>query len=320
MSASHKEVRATQIGFTTELDACVQCHFKALDDQERLRIKEQEDTAQTEPRVAYGLQLRYLMIQQLLGMLCGFKEQAPAMPGYEVTPVQTEKIELTEHYFEHESVEIGMQGMIKTDSMCIDIDISLSMSRSFVSTHRIDTSAQFYDPLVINLRGELPELENKLFSFDIDNNGSCDQISTLKEGNGFLAYDANNNGCIDEGSELFGTLTGDGFKELGRYDSDRNGWIDENDPILENLQVWQKTDTKSELVTLGEIGIGAIYLGSADGAFTYKNAEQEALGRLRSTGLFLHENGKAGTVAQIDFARDHTAERKTPLAQILSAV
>ncbi len=309
MAASHKEVRAMQIGFMAELD-----------DQERLRIEEQEDTAPMESRVEYGQQLRYLMLRQLLGMLCGFKEQRPAIPGYEITPVRTEKIELTEHYFEMESLDVTMQGMIQTDAMCIDIDISLSMSRSFVSTHRIDTSAQFYDPLIINFDGELPELESTMFSFDIDNDGTCDQISTLKEGNAFLAYDANENGCIDEGSELFGTLTGDGFKELGRYDSDRNGWIDESDPILKNLQIWQKTAEKSELVALGEMGVGAIYLGSSNGAFTYKNAENEALGRLRSSGFFLYENGEAGTVAQIDFARNRSVDNETPLSQILAAV
>ncbi len=37
---------------------------------------------------------------------------------------------------------------------------------------------------------------------------------------------------INDGSELFGTSSGDGFKDLATYDEDENGWIDENDSIF----------------------------------------------------------------------------------------
>ena len=49
----------------------------------------------------------------------------------------------------------------------------------------------------------------------------------LGSGSGFLALDKNGNGKIDDGSELFGTKSGDGFADLAEYDSDGNGWIDE---------------------------------------------------------------------------------------------
>ena len=37
--------------------------------------------------------------------------------------------------------------------------------------------------------------------------------------------------------KLFGTSSGDGFKDLAEYDEDGNGWIDENDSIFNRLKV-----------------------------------------------------------------------------------
>lgn len=68
---------------------------------------------------------------------------------------------------------------------------------------------------------------------------------------------------IDDGRELFGPQTGNGFEELAGYDSDNNGWIDENDPIYNNLQIWQHDEYgNSTLIAVGKAGVGAIYLGS----------------------------------------------------------
>jgi hypothetical protein len=317
MSASHKEVQAKQIGFSAELDT-----------QSRLRIDDQEGTTRKESATDTFHQLRYKMLQQLIEFLHGLYGRPAPTPTFEpmqFKPMDTitvteQRFSFTEQYSEFESIDVAMQGKVQTDSQCIDIDIALSMSRTFVAEHKIDITAQFYDPLVINLDGELPALSEKKFAFDIDNDGECDQISCLDEGSAFLALDANENGCIDDGNELFGTITGNGFKELARHDSDENGWIDANDPVLDKLRVWHKTPEGSELVGLGEAGVGAIYLGYADSPFTYKTDEQESLGRLRSTGFFLQENGQAGTVAQIDFAREQKPAKPSALQSALASV
>lgn len=49
-----------------------------------------------------------------------------------------------------------------------------------------------------------------------------------------LSLDQNGNGEIDNGTELFGTKSGDGFADLARYDLDYNGWIDETTQYLTN--------------------------------------------------------------------------------------
>jgi hypothetical protein len=105
-----------------------------------------------------------------------------------------------------------------------------------------------------------------------------------------LALDKNDNDKIDDGGELFGVNTGDGFGELSAYDEDGNNWIDENDSIFSDLRVWEKkSNGESSLVTLGEAGIGAIYLANVG-----------SVGNNQSS-IFLKENGEAGMITSGDY-------------------
>ena len=232
----------------------------------------------------------------------------------------SQRLSLYERYEEKESFSFSTSGRIHTDTQEIDIDIDFSMSRSFVVENRIDM-ARTFDPLVINYKGELPELSETRFSFDLDNDGKEDQISKLKEGNGFLALDKNEDGKINEGSELFGTILGNGFKELAEYDEDNNNWIDENDAIWDKLRIWNGgVSEERELLAIGEVGMGAIYLNAQEGEFTYKTALNETLGELRASGIYLQENGEVGSISQIDFALEKEGDvqkRDTPLGKLL---
>lgn len=135
----------------------------------------------------------------------------------------------------------------------------------------------------------------------------------MKKGSGFLALDRNNDGKVNNGSELFGTKSGNGFKDLMIYDTDGNGWIDENDPIFDKLRVWVKNDSgEDRLIGLGEVGIGAIYLGNVETPFTLTDSEnEERLGILKQSGIFLKENGEAGIVQNIELAVE-AAEPEAP--------
>ena len=46
---------------------------------------------------------------------------------------------------------------------------------------------------------------------------------------GFLTLDKNDNGAVDDATELFGTFTGSGFADLAAYDSNHAGKIDASD-------------------------------------------------------------------------------------------
>ncbi|MCB1769761.1 MAG: hypothetical protein KDJ31_08715, partial [Candidatus Competibacteraceae bacterium] len=104
-------------------------------------------------------------------------------------------------------------------------------------------------------------------------------------------------------SELFGATTGQGFAELAQYDEDGNQWIDENDSIYQSLRIWSKDATgNDQIVALGQRGVGAIYLGHVATPFSLKDDQNNLLGAIRESGVFLHENGVAGTLQQIDLS------------------
>lgn len=218
--------------------------------------------------------------------------------------IPIEYVKSIEKHEYKESLQTSTKGIIKTaDGREISIDVNLKLAQSFCQ--KIETQkAVFTDPLVINLEGRLPELEDTKFSFDIDSDGESEQISRLSKGSGFLALDKNGNGKIDDGSELFGTKSGNGFADLSAYDSDKNGWIDESDDVFDKLRIWTDSEEGSKLIALGEAGVGAIYLGSSEAGYMYKNQDGKTLGALRESGMFLFESGKTGTISQIDFTTD----------------
>ena len=215
-----------------------------------------------------------------------------------------DKIEIKSVYAEAESMNFQVQAFVQADGKEIELSLNVSLSRSFVqkTTRTIEINKVLQDPLVVSLNGSMPSLSSKTFSFDIDSDGKSDQISQLNSGNGFLALDKNSNGIIDNGNELFGTKSGDGFKDLSLYDEDKNGWIDENDAIFDKLRIWQKSEDKDRLVALGQVGIGAIFLGNTSTPFSLKSNSNELLGELRNSGFVLFENSRAGVISQIDLA------------------
>lgn len=210
---------------------------------------------------------------------------------------------------ETEATRFNSKGSVVTaDGRTIDFNISMEMSRSFMETSESLTSQTQYiltDPLVIQLEDAPETISDQKWYFDIDGDGVEEEISQLARGNGFLALDENGNGKIDDGSELFGTKSGNGFKDLSAYDEDGNGWIDENDSVYSKLKIWVKDASGNDkLIGLGQADVGAIYLGAADTQFTHAAADtNETQAVVRQTGFYLHEStGAAGIVQQIDFA------------------
>lgn len=211
-----------------------------------------------------------------------------------------------EVYSENATMNFVANGVIKTtDGKTIQIDLSLSMSRSFVSESHISFKAgdALIDPLVINYDGGSAALTDQKFQFDINNDGQDENISFVKTGSGFLVYDKNGDGKINNGSELFGPLTGNGFLELSEFDTDGNNWIDENDSIYEQLQIWTKNEAgEDQLFAIGQKGIGAIYLNALQSPFEVKSSSNELQGKIQQTGIFLKESGIAGTIQHVDLS------------------
>jgi len=94
----------------------------------------------------------------------------------------------------------------------------------------------------------------------------------------WLVLDRDGDGVINDGSEMFGNATPqpqpatgtlrNGFLALAQYDDDRNGLIDEKDPVFAELRLWQDRDhdgtsQPSELHALPELGVAGISLAYA---------------------------------------------------------
>jgi hypothetical protein len=209
-------------------------------------------------------------------------------------------------YQEQQSMDFSAVGNIQTaDGKSISVNISLSMSREFYTqnTSVEQTVQALKDPLVLNFKGGAAELTDEKFSFDLDCDGSMDQMSFVSPDSGLLALDRNGDGKVNDGSELFGTRSGDGFADLANYDDDANGWIDENDEIYDKLRIWTKdSDGNDQLLALGVKGVGAIYLGNVSTDFALKDDANATNGAIRSSGVYLNEDGTSGTIQHVDFA------------------
>lgn len=203
--------------------------------------------------------------------------------------------------YKKETVSFQAQGIVKTAD-----GKEIKMDREFYQEQNIHLrlgDAAKIDPLVINYAGNMPVLTGTKFIFDLDADGTPEQISRLQPGSGFLVLDKNSDGRINNGTELFGPVSGNGFSELALLDEDGNGWLDENDPVFDKLRIWSRSETGEEqLLALGEVGIGALYLGHVSTSFEMRDQNYELLAQLQKTGLFLREDGTAGTVQHIDLA------------------
>ena len=218
--------------------------------------------------------------------------------------------ETYEHFeAELEDTSFSATGIVRTaDGREIDFDIDLTMSRRFAKYTKEtgvyeSLGVKLCDPLVINIDSCAAEVSDQKFYFDLDVDGKKDSISMLGKGSGFLALDLNEDGIINDGSELFGTKSGDGFKDLAKYDKDGNGWIDEADEVFDRLKVMCfNEDGSTSLYSIKDKGVGAIYLGSRETEFTVTNQENEINAQVRKTGVFLYESGYAGTIQHVDMA------------------
>lgn len=211
-----------------------------------------------------------------------------------------------ESYYEHEEVSFTAQGTIQTqDGKEVRFSVNLNLSREYMSetsfTILAGDAARKVDPLVVNFGGAAPELTSMKFTFDLNADGINEQVPFLKPGSGFFVVDANKDGVVNNGSELFGPQTGNGFEELAAHDRDGNNWIDENDPVYMDLLIWTKdADGSDVLSSLKEKGIGAIYLGNLNTTFSLKGFDNLLTGQLNRFGIYLNEDGIAGTVQQLD--------------------
>jgi hypothetical protein len=229
----------------------------------------------------------------------GQAQKGNAEPGYGYGVI----LEQRTSYAETESMNFSAQAIITTqEGEELAVSIDLGMSRQFYDENELSIRAgdALKDPIVVNFDAPAVALTGKTFAFDLDNDGTTSQLAQLGVGSGYLAYDRNGNGAIDNGSELFGPSTGNGFMELADHDSDENGWLDENDPIFEGLRIWAPDENGAmNLFGLVDKSVGAVYVNALKTPFAIKDAANNLQGAVRATSFFVGDEG-AGSVQQID--------------------
>jgi hypothetical protein len=105
--------------------------------------------------------------------------------------------------------------------------------------------------------------------FDIFNTGTPTEVGWIGGNDSLLSLDANGNGTIDNGAEVFGGGVGQGFAKLGTFDSNGDKLIDANDTGFNMLSVWNDVNSDAitdpdELLSLANAGITSIDLNTTN--------------------------------------------------------
>jgi hypothetical protein len=161
-------------------------------------------------------------------------------------------------------------------------------------------------PLVLDLDGDGVALTStkRGVLFDLRGTGERVQTAWPEPGNGLLALDRNDNGRIDDGSELFGNATAGrtythGFQPLAELDENGDGFIGPADPAFESLVVWTDRNRNGfsepqELRTLEQAGIAGLHTAARQvdrGAATDEHGN-----RIPYVGRFVRSDGSTGAL------------------------
>lgn len=153
---------------------------------------------------------------------------------------------------------------------------------NFGSWKNLDHQGNYYiyDPLILDLDGDGIETVGVDFKtagnnayFDFDNDGLLNATGWVKSDDGLLVRDINNNGVINNGSEIFGDrtlkqngeLATHGFDALQDLDDNKDGIINHQDIAFNTLKIWQDYNKDGisqadELKSLSDLNIQSFRL------------------------------------------------------------
>lgn len=129
------------------------------------------------------------------------------------------------------------------------------------------------DPIVLDLDGDGLEMLPIHQGVNFDLYGTGEQaIAWVAPDDGLLVLDANNNGVVDNGLELFGNVRqdfSDGFAHLRTLDANGDGALNVMDPAFDSLMVWRDANSNArtdagEMVPLASMGIHTIDLNARE--------------------------------------------------------
>jgi hypothetical protein len=162
-------------------------------------------------------------------------------------------------------------------------------------------------PLVLDLMGDgvQPTSPAEGVRFDLLGFGAL-RTAWVKGDDALLALDRNDNGRIDDGTELFGEATGgrpheDGFDALATLDTNHDGKVDSRDAQFENLVLWRDGNSdgvsqRSEVTPLGSAGISSLGVGGVHTPTVDSHGNDLSL-----RGAFTRADGSSGLMVDVFF-------------------
>ena len=204
-------------------------------------------------------------------------------------------------YHENQANSLSLEGnLVTAQGEKVHFAFKINFEQSITEYQKSVEQVEMKDPLIISFTNRAVTLDNTKMNFDLDADGQTESFSNLAKGYGYLAFDRNINGQIDNGQELFGAMKGEGFAQLAKYDYDGNGFIDENDTIFSPFNVWVKNNEQDELISLDRANISAIAMENVETPLNMRQ-NNELKGAFRQSGLYIDNSEQAGLIQQSDF-------------------
>ncbi|MER9689846.1 type I secretion C-terminal target domain-containing protein, partial [Mesorhizobium sp. M0139] len=176
------------------------------------------------------------------------------------------------------------------------------------------------DPIILDLNHDgfaFSDLNHGV-QFDINGDGTKDQVAWNTSNDGMLAVDLNHDGKVDDGTELFTPSFGGGHfasgaAALASLDSNHDGVIDHNDAVFDSLLIWKDANANGisdagELSNLAHNGITSI-------STTTTSAVGEIDGQtVTGNGTFQMADGTTGNYVEVELDTSLAAPAQPPIA------
>ncbi|MCV4274968.1 hypothetical protein OH710_20190, partial [Pseudomonas capsici] len=177
-------------------------------------------------------------------------------------------------------------------------------------------------PLILDLDGDGVETLSTIdgIHFDHDGNGFSERSGWVGKDDGLLVWDRNQDGRVDQGSELFGNNTStssgqkaaNGFLALADLDENQDGVFDIRDSAYGKLNVWVDKNSdgavdEGEFLTLEQAGVKSINLDYVDpgkldaNGDVPRNVVDVNGNEHRQVGSYTRADGSVGVIEDVWF-------------------
>ena len=179
-----------------------------------------------------------------------------------------------------------------------------------------DGKYHYVDPLILDLNGngiETNGLEGGV-QFELNTSGLQVKTGWVSSNDGLLVWDRNNDGHINDASELFGnhvlmnngSISQNGFAALSDLDTNKDNFVSSDDEAFKNLRVWRDLNQdgisqENELFTLNDLDIKLLNLNYSD-----VNTNLDNGNIISQIGAYEKNDGSSHVMGDVNFAIDIT--------------